>query len=71
VFYETNSKFSLLKAQTIMTGAEGGLKHERDDVRVRYIWGRGTVDFSEFKKWVDQLLNGTLGFELQHSFNTQ
>ena len=33
--------------------------------------GDGTVDFSEFKKWVDQLLNRTLGFELQHSFNTQ
>jgi Ca2+-binding EF-hand superfamily protein len=33
--------------------------------------GDGTVDFSEFKKWVDQLLNRTLGYELQHNFNTQ
>jgi hypothetical protein len=33
--------------------------------------GDGTVDFSEFKKWADQLLNRTLGYELQHNFNTQ
>jgi Ca2+-binding EF-hand superfamily protein len=33
--------------------------------------GDGTVDFSEFKKWTDQLLNKALGYELQHSFNTQ
>jgi Ca2+-binding EF-hand superfamily protein len=32
--------------------------------------GDGTIDFCEFKKWTDQLLNKTLGFEL-HSFNTQ
>ncbi len=33
--------------------------------------GNGTVDYSEFKKWVDQLLNKTLGYELKHDFNTQ
>ena len=33
--------------------------------------GDGTVDFVEFKKWVDQLLNKTLGYELHHGFNTQ
>jgi len=33
--------------------------------------GDGMIDFHEFKKWVDQLLNRTLGYELHHNFNTQ
>jgi hypothetical protein len=33
--------------------------------------GDGTIDFCEFKKWADQQLNKTLGYELQHNFNTQ
>jgi Ca2+-binding EF-hand superfamily protein len=32
--------------------------------------GDGTIDFMEFKKWSDQHLNKTLGYELQHNFNT-
>ena len=33
--------------------------------------GDGMVDYTEFKKWVDQLLHRTLGYELHHSFNSQ